>query len=107
VCPQQRTVASADQPVVLSVGANPEPEVALIHLDGQRTMAQTDAHRPVTSDLLELQRRMTRITFQKFIIGIGKLANRRRQRLVGDPEFWYASQFTRLPGPVRGQGLIG
>ena len=67
--------------------ADPEPEIAAVHVNGEGAIAQADPDGPVTSDFLELQRRMTWIAFQKLIIGVSKLSNGKRQRLVGGPEF--------------------
>jgi hypothetical protein len=56
--------------------ADPEPEIAAVHLNGECTIAQADADGPVASDFLELQRRMARIAFEKSKIGVGQLSNR-------------------------------
>ena len=69
------------------MGTDPEPEIAAVDIDGERAIAQTDPDRPVTADLLELQRRVARIALQELIIGVGQLSNRKRQRLVSGPEF--------------------
>ena len=68
--------------------ADPEPEIAVIHLYGERAIEQADTDGPETSDFLELQRRMTRIALQQRVIGIGQLSNRKRERLIGSPESW-------------------
>jgi hypothetical protein len=52
---------------------------------------------------------MARIAFEKLKIGVGQLLNRKRQSLVGGPEFRRsenASQLARAPGAVRGKGFI-
>jgi hypothetical protein len=78
---------SANQSIVIGMRADPEPEIAVVHFDGERAIAQADAGGPVTSDFLELQRRMARIAFEKSKIGVGQLSDRERQRFIGGPEF--------------------
>ena len=77
----------ANQSVVVGMRADPEPEIAAVHVNGEGTVAWPDPDGPVTSDLLELQRRMAQIAFQKLIVRVGQLSNRKRQSLVGGPEF--------------------
>src|SRR5438046_1973747 len=43
-------VHSANQFIVVGMRADPEPEIAAVHLDGECTIAQADADGPVTSD---------------------------------------------------------
>ena len=73
--------------VVIGVRTDPEPEITVVYFNGERAIAQADADGPITSNFLELQRRMARIVFEKRVIGVGQLSNRQRQRLVGGPEF--------------------
>jgi hypothetical protein len=79
--------ASPDQSVVIGMRADPEPEIAPVYFDGERTIAQADASGPVTADFLELQGRMARIALEKSKIGVGQFSDRKRQRLIGGPEF--------------------
>jgi hypothetical protein len=45
--------------------ADPEPEIAAVHVHGERSITLADPNGPVTSDLLELQRRMAWIAFEQ------------------------------------------
>ena len=67
--------------------ADPEPKIAAVHFKGKRAIAQADASGPITADFLELQGRMARIGFEKSKICVGQLSDRKRQRLIGGPEF--------------------
>ena len=58
--------------------ADPEPEITVVHLDGQSAIAQSDADGPVVANLLELQRWMARIALKERIIGVGEFSNRKR-----------------------------
>jgi hypothetical protein len=49
---------SADQLIIVGVGANPEPERPFLDFDGQRSMAQPDADGSIASDLFEMKRRI-------------------------------------------------
>jgi hypothetical protein len=52
---------------------------------------------------------MTRIAFEKRVVGIGEHPNRKRQRVIGGPEFSVkrnASQVARTPGAVRGKSFL-
>lgn len=66
--------------------ADPEPDETAGLLDGERAVAQPNPHGPEPSDLLEVQRGEVRVAFEKFVVAVGKLANRLRQELVGGPE---------------------
>ena len=81
-------VLSANQFIVVGMRADPKPEIAALHLNGECAITHADADGPVTSDFLELQRRMTLIAFEESKIGVGQLSNRERQCFVGGPEFW-------------------
>jgi len=43
---------------------DPKPNDAFARFDAQRTMREPDSYRPVLTDTLELQRRVTRIGFE-------------------------------------------
>jgi hypothetical protein len=55
----------ANQFVIVGVRADPEPKIAVVHLHGPRAIAQADGDGPVTTDFLELQRRVARITLEE------------------------------------------
>ena len=57
-----------DEPLVLFMKADPEPNDAVRRLDAERTMRETNSDRPILADTLELQGRMTRIDFEEFEI---------------------------------------
>jgi hypothetical protein len=44
-----------DQTVVLFVGTDPKPEVAIFHLNGQRAVMLADVDRPGIADFLEAE----------------------------------------------------
>jgi hypothetical protein len=62
-------------------------KIAAVDFDGERAIAQADASGPIPADFLELQGRMARIGFEKSKIGVGQFSDRKRQRLIGSPEF--------------------
>jgi hypothetical protein len=53
-----------DQIVVVRVRADPEPEHAIVNLDGEGAMMKADASRPIGTDRLEMQRRVLRVLLQ-------------------------------------------
>jgi hypothetical protein len=71
-------VLSANQFIVVGMRADPEPEIAALHLNGECTITHADADGPVTADFLELQRWMARVTFEESEIGVGQLSKRER-----------------------------
>ena len=78
---------SVDHPIIVGMRADPEPEIAAVHIHRERAITQADSNRPVTSDLLEMQGWMARIAFQKRVVGIGQFLNWKRQPLARGPEF--------------------
>jgi hypothetical protein len=47
------------------VGANPKPEQAVRSLYSERSVMQTNSRRPETTDLLEVEGRMLRISLEQ------------------------------------------
>ena len=72
----------SDEPIVLIVSPNPEPNQIAVLLDCERPMVQSDAHGPEPARFLEVQRRMARVTLQQFIILIRQPLHLRWERIV-------------------------
>lgn len=54
----------AKQPIVVSVGTDPEPYEPLGRFDGKGAMVNPNPGRPEAAHLLEMKRRMTRVLLQ-------------------------------------------
>ena len=76
----------ADHLVVVAMRPDPEPQASVLDFDGERSMMRPDACRPISPDLLEVKRRMTRVAFQTLEGSIGKVAYLDGQRPVAHPE---------------------
>ena len=72
--------------VVVGVAADPEPQQAIRDVDSECSIVHPDTHRSVSAGLLEVERRVRRILFQKSKLRIGELSNVLRQPLVAIPE---------------------
>jgi len=57
------------------MGADPEPEEAVVDRDRERAILEADARRPVVPDPLEVQRRMIGIVIEKREVLVGESAN--------------------------------
>ena len=75
-----------DDAIVVPMAANPEPEHALGRIDSQCTIVRTYADGMEATYALEVQRRVTRIRFEKLELFISQLANRLRQFSIATPE---------------------
>jgi len=58
-------VRSGDESVVVGVGADPEPQDAVVNFHAQRPVGQPDAGGSETTNLLEVQGRMLWVAFQQ------------------------------------------
>ena len=56
-----RTTSLAEQPIVVGVGPDPEPDEPVLYLDGEGSMSAPDPSGPNCAGLLEAQRGMPRI----------------------------------------------
>jgi hypothetical protein len=54
----------AEQSIVVGVGSDPEPDEAVLYLDGEGSMSAPDPRGPNRTRLLEAQRRMPRILLE-------------------------------------------
>lgn len=52
------------QPIVASMGADPEPYESVERFDGEGAVVSPDPGRPEAADPLEMERRMTRVLLQ-------------------------------------------
>ena len=86
---------SAEQLIVVSVGADPEPDepVSAFHCDC--AIAASHARRPETPDFLEMKRWILRILLEMLVGLIRELAGVLRQRPVTDPEVRGRMMFQR------------
>jgi hypothetical protein len=55
---------SSNQFVVVSMAANPEPNQAILGINGQCAVMQTDTSRPIAPNMFEMQGRVFRVCFQ-------------------------------------------
>lgn len=80
--------SSVNQTVVLGVSADPEPMDATVHAQAQCSMMQADSRTSKLSaaNRLELDRGMTRVSFQKFEVLIRKSAHLQGQRCIATPK---------------------
>ena len=76
----------AKQPIVVGMGADPEPQHAIGHVDGQRAIMRPHSYRVKTTCAFEMERRMSRIGFEDFELLVGQDTNPLWQRIVASPE---------------------
>lgn len=81
-------IVLANDPVVLRVWTNPEPQRAVRCGHADRAIVQPDTHRPEPSDLLEMQRWMPSIGLQQRVILVCQLPDFLGKFRVQRPEFW-------------------
>lgn len=79
-------MVSANQPVILVVGADPEPDEILIPANRDRSMLAANSSAPEASDTLEMQRGMTRVRLQTRKIPLRCLLNIWREKSERRPE---------------------
>ena len=77
---------SAEQPIVVGVAADPEPDDPIGRFGAVCPIVHADASRPELPYLLEAKRGMPGIPFQKFERAIGEIPNLGRQGPIGRPE---------------------
>lgn len=70
------------------MGANPEPEDTVFHLDGQRPVMNAYSHGPEGAGSLEVQRRVIRIRLQQHEGSVRDGLNTGRKGFVRTPEVW-------------------
>ena len=63
----------AKQPVVVGMGADPEPHEPVGRFDGEGAVVTPDSGRPEAADLLEVKRGMTRVLLQSRVRLVGEL----------------------------------
>jgi len=63
----------AKQPIVAGMGADPEPYEPAARFDGKGAVVSPDPDRPEAADLLEVERRMTRVLLQPRVRLIGEV----------------------------------
>jgi hypothetical protein len=70
------------------MSSNPEPEDSVRYFNAQSPVMETDPHGPQAVCLLEVQRRVVRISLQQRECAIRKSLNTRRESAVGVPKIW-------------------
>ena len=85
----------AEQLIVVSVGADPEPDETVSAFHRHCAIAAFHARRPETPDFLEMKRWILRILLEMFVGLIRELADVLRQRPVTDPEIRRRMMFQR------------
>jgi hypothetical protein len=59
------------------VRADPEPKIDIIYFNGQGTVPQSDAGRPILTNPLEFEGGMAWVALEQLKIGVGEFPNRR------------------------------
>ena len=62
----------ADEPVVFSVRADPEPLNSAVHIVSEDSVVSADASRPERADAFEMKRWMARIHLEQLVVLVGK-----------------------------------
>jgi hypothetical protein len=70
---------TTEEPFVLAVVTNPKPHNILTFFEGDGSVVNTNSSGPEPSNFLEMKRRVVGITFEYFVIFIGKPLNILRQ----------------------------
>jgi hypothetical protein len=79
-------VCSTNQPVVLIVCTDPEPENPFRRFGSEGAETTPDSHRPVLADALEVERWVLRVPSQQLVIFTGELLKLRWQIVEVPPE---------------------
>ena len=79
-------LSAANELVVLSMAANPEPNDSIRSVYTKCPETQPYTHRPETADPFEVQRRVALVCLEKLIISICKLPNLGWKQLISLPE---------------------
>ena len=66
--------------------ADPMPAHISAHFGGKRAVMCPDANTPKSTDFLEMQRRMSRVFLQEFVVFVGKLLRGLRQPVIQVPK---------------------
>lgn len=77
-----------NQPVVLSMGADPKPDDAVGSIHADRSIVQSDSGRPEPTNVLEMERRVCRVGFEQVKGTIGLFANLSGKVVVVGPKIW-------------------
>ena len=75
-----------DQAFICIMAANPEPNDGITVLNAKSSICEPNTHRSILANLLEVQRRMVGILFQKFVVLVGDLLDCGRKPLITIPE---------------------
>jgi hypothetical protein len=74
--------------IILGMRAYPEPEDPIVHIDAQRAVMQADTHGAISTDMLEVQGRMSGIGLQQIEALIRELLDVLRQSVIAAPKAW-------------------
>src|SRR5207249_4926561 len=74
--------------IVLGVCPDPEPDQIGPILDRHRAIVEANPDRPEATDLLQVQRRVSRVLTKQPVTGVCQPLNYGRQVTVGVPEPW-------------------
>jgi len=66
--------------------ANPKPQYAVLDIDTQCPVMESDSNRSVIFDFLEMKRRVKGIFFQKFIVSASQLLHSIVESFKTNPE---------------------
>lgn len=77
---------SSDQLIIFCMGADPEPEQALVDFHSEGAVSQPNADRAIGTNLFKMQRGVGGVHFQKIEVLVGKFANQLWQSIIGFPE---------------------
>jgi len=68
----------AKQPVVIGMGADPEPHEPVFRFHGQGAVVGSNPSRPEATDLFEVERRVPRVLLQARVCLVGEILDVRR-----------------------------
>ena len=78
------------------MSSDPNPHEVWAVFEGERAMVKTDSCRPVIPEVLEVQRRMARIPYEKLEVLAGQLLNFFWKRVKSLPELWRCPMHLQL-----------
>lgn len=85
-CTAERACSTANQPIVVSVAADPEPDEFIIRRHAESAVPTAHPYGPESAHLLQVKRGVRRVGLEKLKVLVGRSANRARQGSVVSPE---------------------
>ena len=92
---------SVDQPVILRMCADPEPNYTVLDRDAERPVMKANPYRAELANPFKVKGRMPGGFLQKFEVGIGEFLHRVRKGCIALPESWRSEMVqSRLHWPL-------